>query len=335
MKQLFYLLSLSAILILNACSGQKKVAESSDNLSRPSAEPAPSEILVEDVELNLENSLLWKITGNGLENESYLYGTIHLIDAESFFWPENTMESFNKSKKVIFEIDLDEMSDMGNIMGMMSKVMMKDGVTLKTLLSDEDYAIVNDHFKDLGLPMFMLEKMKPMFLTVFAEGDMDFASMQDPSNATTKSYEMEFYELANNTEKPVHGLETMDDQISLFDSIPYSDQATMLVEGIKASKNAVEGEESEMEKITRMYLEQDISSMVSSIEAEGSELSGFEDLLLNDRNQKWIPQMSSYMKESSTFFAVGAGHLAGTQGVINLLRSVGYTVTPLSTAEEK
>ena len=334
MKHLFYLLSLSTILLLNACSGQKKVAESAENLNRPAAQQNPSEILVEEAELNLENSLLWKISGNGLENDSYLYGTIHIIDAESFFWPKNTMESFNKSKKVVFEIDLDEMSDMGNIMSMMGKVMMKDGMTLKKLLSDEDYALVNDHFKDLGLPMFMLEKMKPMFLTIFAEGDMDFASMQDPSQATTKSYEMEFYDLANNTEKPVHGLETMDDQISLFDSIPYIDQAMMLVEGIKASAKPDDGEESELEMITRLYIEQDISSMVSSIEAEGSELAGFEDLLLNDRNQKWIPQMSAYMKESTTFFAVGAGHLAGQEGVINLLRTVGYTLTPISADEE-
>lgn len=334
MKQLFYLLSLSAILILNACSGQKKVAENSLDMNRPATPANPSEIMVEKADLNLENSLLWKITGNGLEEESYLYGTIHIIDAESFFWPENTMESFNKSDKVVFEIDLDEMSDMGNIMGMMTKVMMKDGMTLKKLLSDEDYEIVNAHFKDMGLPMFMLEKMKPMFLTIFAEGDMDLASMQDPDNATTKSYEMEFYELANNTEKEVHGLETMNDQIALFDSIPYVDQATMLVESIKAGAEAVDGEESELEKITKMYLDQDISSMVSSIEAEDSELAGFEDLLLNDRNQKWIPLMSSYMKESPTFFAVGAGHLAGTQGVINLLRSVGYKLTPISEVNE-
>ncbi len=334
MKQLFYLLSLSAILILNACSGQKKVAENSQDLQRPAAPANPTQIISEQVDLNLENSLLWKITGNGLEKESYLYGTIHIIDAESFFWPKNTMESFNKSEKVVFEIDLDEMSDMGNIMGMMTKVMMKDGMTLKKLLSDEDYDIVNEHFKEMGLPMFMLEKMKPMFLTIFAEGDMDLASMQDPDNATTKSYEMEFYELANNTEKEVFGLETMDDQIALFDSIPYSDQATMLVESIKAGSEAKDGEESELEKITKMYLDQDISSMVSSIEAEDSELAGFEDLLLNDRNQKWIPLMSSYMKEGPTFFAVGAGHLAGTQGVINLLRSVGYELTPISEANE-
>lgn len=333
MKQLLYLLSLSTLLILNACSGQKKAAETSENLSRPAAKADPTEILVEKADLNLEKSLLWKISGNGLENESYLYGTIHIIDAESFFWPENTMESFNKSDKVVFEIDLDEMSDIGNMMGLMTKVMMKDGMTLKKLLSDEDYAMVNDHFKDLGLPMFMLEKMKPMFLTIFAEGDMDFAAMQDPSQATTKSYEMEFYDLANNTEKPVHGLETMDDQISLFDSIPYIDQANMLVESIRASAEPVDGEESELEMITRMYVEQDISSMVSTIESEDSELAGFEDLLLNDRNQKWIPQMSTYMKDGPTFFAVGAGHLAGHEGVINLLRNVGYTLTPISIAE--
>ena len=354
MKHLIYLLSLSVIIFMNACSGQKKVADTSNmkapvqqqkvdvevgapvemkpkSDTRPDSKPDPSEIIVEDVDVELENALLWKITGNGLEKESYLYGTIHIIDAESFFWPEYTMETFDKSEKVVFEIDLDEMSDMSNIFGMMTKVMMKDGMTLKKLLSDEDYKIVVDHFSDMGLPMFMLEKMKPMFLTIFAEGDIDMGAMQgDPSAASTKSYEMEFYELANNAEKEVHGLETMDDQISLFDAIPYEEQATMLVETIKASKNAVEGEESELEKITQMYLDQNISAMVGTIEEEGSEFAGYEDLFLNDRNQKWIPQMSAYMKSGTTFFAVGAGHLAGKEGVINLLRTVGYELTPMS-----
>lgn len=356
MKHLIYLFSLSIIIFMNACTGQKKMADKqdmkapmteemkdvevgapvvmtpkADSDDRPAPKPANSQIIVEDEKVVLENALLWKITGNGLEQESYLYGTIHIIDAESFFWPENTMETFNKSEKVVFEIDLDEMSDMSNIFGMMTKVMMKDGMTLKKLLSKEDYDIVNDHFKDMGLPMFMLEKMKPMFLTIFAEGDMDMASLQgDPSAATTKSYEMEFYELANNTEKEVFGLETMDDQISLFDSIPYTEQATMLVESIKASKSEEEGVESELEKITQMYLDQNISAMVGSINEEGSEFAGYEDLFLNDRNQKWIPQMSAYMKGGTTFFAVGAGHLAGQEGVINLLRTVGYEVTPLS-----
>ena len=368
-KHYIYFLSLSLIVLVNACSGQKKVADTAkqenpgyvkappliqedknkdvevgepiemnkkSDADRPAPAPDKTEILVEDREVVLENALLWKISGNGLEKDSYLYGTIHIIDADDFFWPKNTMETFNKSEKVVFEIDLDEMSDMSNIFGMMTKIMMKDGMTLKKLLSDEDYTVVTDHFKDMGLPMFMLEKMKPMFLTIFAEGDMDMGAMAgggDPSAATTKSYEMEFYELANNTEKEVFGLETMDDQISLFDSIPYSDQATMLVETIKASKEADSGAASEMELLTKMYLNQEINDMVAAIEDEDSEFAGFEDLLLNDRNQKWIPQMSAYMKAGTTFFAVGAGHLAGQEGVINLLRTVGYELTPLSQEE--
>lgn len=345
MKHLFYFISLILVTIISACTGQKKVAESSDYKApnktevevgapvvvKPKAKTEISETKQSE-EIVLEKALLWKISGNGLEEDSYLYGTIHIIDAESFFWPTNTMETFNKSEKVVFEIDLDEMSDISNIFGMMSKIMMNDGMTLSKLLSDEDYKLVKDHFSEMGLPMFMFEKMKPMFLTIFAEGDMDMGALTggDPSASSSKSYEMEFYELANATDKEVFGLETMDDQISLFDSIPYSDQATMLVETIKAGKNEDPDVESEMDKITKMYLDQDIGAMVGSIEDEDSDLAGFEDLLLNDRNQKWIPQMTEYMLSGKTFFAVGAGHLAGSQGVINLLREVGYELTPLS-----
>jgi len=279
-----------------------------------------------------EKALLWEITGNGLKESSFLYGTIHLIDAESFFWPENTISSYEQTEKIAFEIDLDEMNNIGNLFGMMSKVMMNDGMTLKKLLSEEDYALVNNHFKDMGLPMFMLEKMKPMFLTVFAETDIDMSGgMGNLESSGSKSYEMEFYELAQADEKEVFGLETMDDQISLFDSIPYKDQAVMLVETIKASGEEMpEGEMSEMDKITEMYVQQDINAMVGSIEEEGSEFAGYEDLFLHNRNKNWIPRMTEFMNDSRTFFAVGAGHLGGRLGVIQLLLDEGYTVTPIS-----
>ncbi len=303
-----------------------------ENRQKPSMDKASDSSVSMTESPVFENSLLWEITGNGLKESSYLYGTIHLIDAESFFWPENTISSYENTEKIVFEIDLDEMNNIGNLFGMMSKVMMNDGMTLKKLLSDDDYALVNNHFKDMGLPMFMLEKMKPMFLTVFAETDVDMSGgMGNLENSGSKSYEMEFYELAQADEKEVYGLETMNDQISLFDSIPYADQATMLVETIKASgEDLPEGEMSEMEKITEMYLQQDINSMVGSIEEEGSEFAGYEDLFLHNRNKNWIPRMAEYMNESRTFFAVGAGHLAGRLGVIQLLEDEGYTLTPLS-----
>ena len=200
---------------------------------------------------------------------------------------------------------------------------MNDNITLKDLISEEDYQLVNDHFKELGLPLMMLERMKPMFLTVFASGDMDPAGLQSGS---MKSYEMEFLEMAKNAGKPVAGLETIEFQMSVFDSIPYVAQAEMLVETIKSGDK----ENSEFDVMIEMYKNQKINDMIAMMSDEDEQLSDYEDILLNKRNEAWISGMKSMMIEMPTFFAVGAGHLAGERGVINLLKKEGYTLTPLS-----
>jgi len=271
----------------------------------------------------LTDALLWKIEGNGLTAPSYLYGTIHLIDAEDYFLPTGTLAAIDNSEKMVFEIDMNEMSDMGAMMGLMNKAFMNDNKTLKDLISAEDYKLVEDHFKELGMPLMMLERMKPMFLTVFASGDMDPAGLQTGS---MKSYEMEFLEIAKSSNKPVAGLETIEFQMSVFDSIPYDAQAEMLVETIKQGDT----DSSDFDIMIKMYKGQKINDMVSMISDEDEQLSEYEDVLLNKRNEAWISGMKTMMNENPTFFAVGAGHLAGPRGVIHLLKKEGFTLTPLS-----
>ena len=283
---------------------------------------------VEDkVEINafkpLTNALLWKIEGNGLATPSYLYGTIHLIDADDYYLPQGTLTAIDNTQKMVFEIDMNEMSDMGAMMGLMNQAFMKDDQTLKDLISEEDYKLVDSHFTKLGLPLMLMERMKPMFLTVFASGDMDPAGLQ---TGAMKSYEMEFLEIAKNSDMPVAGLETIEFQLSVFDSIPYKAQAEMLVETIKTGGT----DSSDFDVMVKMYKEQKINDMVSMISDEDEQLSEYEDILLNKRNEAWSSRMVKMMNQMPTFFAVGAGHLAGQRGVIHLLRKEGYTLTPIS-----
>ena len=271
----------------------------------------------------LTNALLWKIEGNDITEASYLYGTIHLIDSDAYFLPKGTLAAIDNTKKMVFEIDMNEMSDMGNMMSIMNKAFMSDGKTLKDLISEEDYKMVDAHFTKIGMPLMMLERMKPMFLTVFASGDMDPAGLQ---NGSMKSYEMEFMEIAKSSNKPMAGLETIEFQMSVFDSIPYQAQAEMLIETIKSGDSGSD----QMKEMVEMYKSQNINAMISMITDEGEQLSEYEDILLSKRNKAWISGMRTMMSEMPTFFAVGAGHLAGEKGVINLLKKEGYTLTPIS-----
>ena len=278
-------------------------------------------------EFSLENSLLWKISSNDLQQSSYLYGTIHIIEGDDYFLPEGTLSAIDESETIVFEIDMSELNDLSKQIGLLKDAFMKDNLTLKDLLSDEEYAIVSEHFQKMGMPLFLFERFKPMFLTVFASGDL---SPDDLQSGRMKSYEMEFFEMANQADKSVGGLETIEFQMSVFDSIPYTDQAKMLVESIKVADT----DSDQFRTMVEIYKKQDLNAMMAMFEEEEGGIGDYEDLLLVKRNRNWIPIMQDYMANGKTFFAVGAGHLGGKTGVIQLLRDAGYTVIPYSSMKQ-
>lgn len=331
MKKLFTLVISVAFLWASAVSqvgtisepaGEKQTDSSVVTLTGSSVDTLPklgAEIVQQGD--TLTSALLWQITGDSI-NTSYLFGTIHLIPEEDYFLPVSTEEAFEQSDRIVFEIDMNEMTDMSAQMGMLMKAMMADGQRLRDLISAEDYALVKAHFDEMGLPLVMLERIKPMFLSVFASGDM---SMDDLTSGASKSYEMELFELANGLEKEVAGLETMEFQISVFDSIPYEAQAEMLVESIRSQDDGSE----QFQEMIDTYKSQDIEKLHGMLTSEEEDLGGYEDLLVTGRNKNWIGVMSPMMKEGSVFFAVGAGHLGGYNGVVRLLQRAGYEVTPV------
>ena len=150
----------------------------------------------------LDKALLWKISGNGLTETSYLYGTIHIIPSEDYFIPEGTLEAIGKASTMVFEIDMKDMNNIAKQMGLLSKAFMNDGLTLKDLYTDEEYAIVKKHFDAMGIPLFLMERMKPMLLTVFASGDIDPGDLQ---SGKAKSSEMEFYDIAKSAKMETGG----------------------------------------------------------------------------------------------------------------------------------
>ncbi len=270
-----------------------------------------------------ENSLLWKINGKDLKTSSYLYGTIHIIGKDDFFLTDSTRAAIDRAKLVTFEINMDDMMNLSSQFSLLMNSFMSDNKTLQDLLSKEDYQLVKAHFDKKGLPLFLFERMKPMFLTVFADMDINPGSMGS-SDADMVSYELQINEIAKEQGKEIGGLETAEYQMSMFDSIPYEDQAKMLVETIKSSNTG----EQDFRQMIEMYKNQDIYGMVAMM-GESQSLGGYESLLLETRNKNWIPVMVEMMREQPVFFAVGAGHLGGAWGVVALLRKEGYQVTPV------
>ena len=301
-----YYIVLSLLAWLSGCKSTEKVVY------------APEKVIP------TERALLWKITGNGLKKPSYLYGTIHMIPKDQFELAEATRHAFDESKRIAFEINMKEMTNIGSQLSLMTKSFMSGGKTLKDLLSPEDYTFVKEKMTEKGLPGGMFERMKPMFLSMmFSSDEGDGADIMSGTGKIT-SVEMELHRMAKRRKMDSDGLETAAYQMSIFDSIPYTAQAQMLVDGLRSTDKSSDG--NELDKMLQLYKDQDISAMQSMVSDEKSGFANYEDVLLHQRNRNWIPIMSRMMREKQTFFAVGAGHLGGDQGVVALLRRQGYRV---------
>ena len=280
---------------------------------------------------NNEKSLLWEVTGGNLKQPSYVFGTIHMIPKADFFLSDSAKAAINRSQKVVFEIDVKDMKNPLKLFGLMNRVMMSDNQTLRDLISAEDYALVERRFDSLGMPLKMFERMKPLFLSSMV--DADGAQLDPKADEKTQkvvSYELEIMKIAEKQKKETGGLETMQFQVSIFDSIPYKVQADMLVKSVKETGTTGKNQ---FEELVKIYKSQDIDAMSAVIASESGTtdeaMSRFETMLILNRNKNWIEPMKKMMAKKPTFFAVGAGHLGGENGVVNLLRKEGFTLKPV------
>ena len=261
----------------------------------------------------LENSTLWKIEGNGLQQASYLFGTIHITCDATI--EDDVQKALDATSQVVLEIDMDDPSMQSK---MIKGMYMKEGKKLKDLISAEDYIAVDSLFiKNMGMSVKMIENIKPSLLTA-----MLYPKLLD---CTSQSFETELMRIAKEQGEEVNGLETIEDQLKVFDDIPYKAQAKDLV---RSAKDNMSYDKETFAKMLNVYKNEDITAMIEMMNDDNfSSVSEHQDELLDNRNKNWIPKIGEYAKEQPTFFGVGAGHLAGNNGVINLLREAGYTVT--------
>lgn len=260
----------------------------------------------------LEKSLLWKISGNGLNKPSYLFGTIHLTCDTSL--DANTLNALEATEQLYLELDMDDKSIQ---MQMMKLMMMKDGAKLSTLLSPEDFKILDEFMKkNLNMSVKLFDSFKPFMIS-----SMLFPKMLD---CKSQSVESELMKITKEQNEEIFGLEKAEDQMKVFDEISYQDQADEL---LKTVKDNLEKDKKEFQEMITIYQNKDIEGMLKMMSDSDNKItSENQEILLNDRNKNWIPIMVKIMKDKPTFFGVGAGHLAGEEGVIKLLRKKGYKV---------
>lgn len=259
----------------------------------------------------IENSILWKIEGNDLEKASYLMGTIHIMCEEDFVIKEKILTALENTDNLVLEIDFAD----PNEMAAMQKMMMSDQKLSETL-TNEQMAKLDTILKDVmnigieAVDQFTLMAIYSLVMT------------QSIDCPVKKMWEMELIALANEGEKDIHGLETIEDQSDFFTNAFPQDE---MLEQIFIMDDYADI----FVDMVSLYNQEKLSELGEVVNDPRFMNEEAEYWMLEKRNKDWAVKMPKLMKEGSNFFAVGSAHLIGEFGMIKLLREQGYNVSPI------
>ena len=227
---------------------------------------------------------------------------------------EKVKTALDKTQQLCLELDMD---DPNMQVEMMNSMMMQNGVTMKSLAKPEDFKAVDAFLTaNVGFSAEMLNTVKPFMVSAMLYPKMLNCEMQ--------SVEAELIKIAKTQNEEVIGLETVSEQLAVFDAIPYQEQMNELV---ITAKDNMQRDKTELTEMMAIYKSENVEAMVTFTEKSPNAMtSKYGDVLLKNRNQNWISRMTTIAKNKPTFFGVGAAHLGGKEGVIALLRKAGFTV---------
>ncbi len=252
----------------------------------------------------------------------YLAGSFHMLRASDYPLPAEFFTAYQDSHKIIFEVPPGEMERPEYMGKFLSAAIYNDGTTLKEHITSEAYAKAESFCKERNYPMEQYQFLKPTFFVMtFTVLEMNKIGA-DPK----KGVDYFFKDKAMQDGKATDSLETVDQQISLLASIDANVGSDQILEAIdelkqidaKLSENLAawrKGDETKMEKLYSQGLKA---------------YPKLYQTLIVERNNKWMKAIEGYLNGSeNTMVVVGAAHLVGADGLINLLRKSGYKVVKL------
>jgi len=276
---------------------------------------------VTPAQAQIEHSVFWEVSGNGLAKPSYLFGTFHLVGRSHIDTLTNVLDKFNGSTLLVGEVAMDTAA----LQKAMTAALLK-GTTLDQVLGKDLYERTAALFKELtgGADLKLLNGVTPITVQVYLMTLMQQKYL--PASGTgAEAMDQYFQQIARRQGKDFVPLETIDDQIHiLFDQFSYARQAELLAIYVNDKDKFYE----QMVEMNRHYFSGDLTGLESMMEWEHYSSAELEMLLFN-RNRNWMRQLPALFQRQSVFVAVGAMHLASNLGLIALLRQQGYQVRPL------
>ncbi len=265
-----------------------------------------------------QNSLFWEISGNGLNKPSYLYGTMHLRDSRLFCLPDSAQQKLDSCSVLALEVVI----DFSDRKALLNAILIQDeNQYLSKILSKEEYKKVKKSVKancDIAT-LLMMDKMRPLMLA---------ASIMESQTKCDVTYpmDMQFQLNAQKQGKALYSLESAQSQIAVLDKIPTSIQKQELMSTIDSLPQI----KIVMDSLIQMYLKQDLIGLQQTSESISAEFDSLWQVeMLDKRNEIMVSGIKTMLPQGNAFVAIGAAHLGGEKGIIELLRMQGYTVRPI------
>lgn len=263
---------------------------------------------------------VWSVRSG--DNVIYLGGTVHLLRPSDYPLPAEFEEAYQASSELYFETDMASMNDLSVQAQMLQQLTYGDGQSLSTVLSDEAYSALSAYTATAGLPIAMLNKFKPGLLISTLQV-LVFQSM----GFTPEGVDAFFHSRAVGDGKSEGQLETVQEQIGFIAAMGEGYESEFILLSLQdlAETGDVMGgmigawRSGDAERLSSLFVEE--------MKEEAPELY---DSLLLQRNLKWIPQIDRMLEDADTeFVLVGAAHIVGENGLLDLLAQKGYEVNQL------
>ncbi len=275
-------------------------------------------ISVQAVEAQQRNSFLWSVRSKTAT--VYILGSVHFLKQESYPLSPAIEAAFDRSSTLVVEANVNDpgKADLGNLL---NRAIYTDGSTLDRRISSETYQLAEKEAEKLGLPIELIQRQRPWYLALTFEGLELMRLGFDPKYGV----DVHFLAKAANKKKIVE-LESLEEQINMLSGFSNSDQELLLLYTLKDLNMLSD----EIENIVTAWTAGDakgIESILTRSLREEPRLAPVLKKLVDDRNVKMVSKIEGFLKTGQTcFVVVGAGHLVGNKGIVNMLKEKGYLI---------
>lgn len=265
-----------------------------------------------------QNSILWEVTGNGLQSPSYLLGTLKFIGAKEFIFPKEFKERMDQCKIFAIEDQVDHKAQME-----INKALhFPKGKSLASELSPEDYAkVVAFMEKEFHMPKAKFEKDLGKLIPLALSINMTRMALGEE----VKYYDIELLLTAKKEKLKTYSLEPIQREAEAIKAFPMEEQKKALMDGIAN----FEAQKNEYLQLEAAFDANDLDKIFALTLHPTEDHPDFVEAFYTKRNLEWMPKIEKMMNDKPAFITVGVTHLEGEQGLLALLRGKGYTLTPV------